>query len=90
AFHRAHETYLVPDTLKSAYGEPAVLPTFSCTTITYLWQCTGNPPAAALFASHGRYKREAYHDSEFAPHILADNGIQVVLKVRHPYTFVNA
>ena len=24
AFHHAHETYLVPDTLKSAYGEPVV------------------------------------------------------------------
>ncbi|EJF61656.1 composite domain of metallo-dependent hydrolase [Dichomitus squalens LYAD-421 SS1] len=71
AFHHAHETYLVPDTLKSAYGEPTVLP--SC-----------HPPAAALFASHGRYKREAYRGSEFAPRILADNGIQVVLKSDHP------
>ena len=28
-----------------------------------------------------RYKREAYRGSEFAPRILAENGIRVVLKV---------
>ncbi|PIL26888.1 hypothetical protein GSI_10026 [Ganoderma sinense ZZ0214-1] len=63
AFHHAHETYLVPDTLKSAYG---------------------HAPAAALFASHGRYKREAYRGSEFAPRILAEHGLQVVMKSDHP------
>ncbi|KAI0643970.1 composite domain of metallo-dependent hydrolase [Trametes meyenii] len=63
AFHHAHETYLVPDTLKSAYGKP---------------------PAAALFATHARYKREAYRGSEFAPKILAEAGIQVVMKSDHP------
>ncbi|KAI0085133.1 carbohydrate esterase family 9 protein [Irpex rosettiformis] len=63
AFHHAHETYLVPDTLKSAYG---------------------HPPAVALFATHARYKREAYRGSEFAPKILADNGLQVVMKSDHP------
>ena len=41
----------------------------------------GHAPAAALFASHGRYKREAYRGSEFAPRILAENGLQVVMKV---------
>ncbi|KAI0692924.1 composite domain of metallo-dependent hydrolase [Cerioporus squamosus] len=63
AFHHAHETYLVPDTLKSAFG---------------------GPPAAALFATHARYKRESYRGSEFAPRILAENGIQVVMKSDHP------
>ncbi|EMD37398.1 hypothetical protein CERSUDRAFT_114069 [Gelatoporia subvermispora B] len=63
AFHHAHETYLVPDTLKSAYG---------------------HPPASALFAVHGRYKRESYRGSEFAPKILAENGLQVVMKSDHP------
>ncbi|PIL26899.1 hypothetical protein GSI_10037 [Ganoderma sinense ZZ0214-1] len=63
AFHHAHETYLVPDTLKSAYG---------------------HAPAAALFASHGRYKREAYRGSEFAPRILAEHGLQVVMTSDHP------
>ncbi|PIL32776.1 hypothetical protein GSI_04893 [Ganoderma sinense ZZ0214-1] len=63
AFHHAHETYLVPDTLKSAYG---------------------HTPAAALFASHGRYKREAYRGSSFAPRILAEHGLQVVMKSDHP------
>lgn len=42
---------------------------------------SGHPPAVALFATHARYKREAYRGSEFAPKILADNGIQVVVKV---------
>ncbi|TFY65180.1 hypothetical protein EVJ58_g2133 [Rhodofomes roseus] len=63
AFHHAHETYLVPDTLKKAYG---------------------HPPAVALFASNARYKREAYRGSEFAPRILADNGLAVVMKSDHP------
>lgn len=42
----------------------------------------GAPPAVALFATNARYKREAYRGSEFAPRILADHGIQVVMKVR--------
>ncbi|KAH9846908.1 carbohydrate esterase family 9 protein [Lenzites betulinus] len=63
AFHHAHETYLVPDTLKSAYD---------------------HPPAVAIFATNARYKRESYRGSEFAPKILAENGLQVVLKSDHP------
>ncbi|KAI8973081.1 carbohydrate esterase family 9 protein [Trametes punicea] len=63
AFHHAHETYLVPDTLKAAYG---------------------HPPAIALFATNARYKRESYRGSEFAPRILAENGLQVVMKSDHP------
>ncbi|KAG1808290.1 composite domain of metallo-dependent hydrolase [Suillus subaureus] len=63
AFHHAHETYLVPGTLKQAYG---------------------HTPAAALFATNARYKREAYRGSEFAPRILAENGIDVVMKSDHP------
>ena len=42
-----------------------------------------HPPAVALFATNGRYKREAYRASEFAPRILADNGFKVVMKVMH-------
>ncbi|KAI5114720.1 hypothetical protein M0805_001359, partial [Coniferiporia weirii] len=63
AFHHAHETYLVPDLLKKAYG---------------------HAPASALFATNARYKREAYRGSEFAAKILAENGIQVVMKSDHP------
>lgn len=63
AFHHAHETYLVPDLLKKAFG---------------------HPPAVALFATNARYKREAYRGSEFAPSILSDNGLQVVMKSDHP------
>ena len=40
-----------------------------------------NTPAVALFATDARYKREAYRGSEFAPRILAENGIEVVMKV---------
>jgi hypothetical protein len=42
-----------------------------------------HPPAVALFSTNGRYKREAYQASEFAPRILADNGIKVIMKVIH-------
>ncbi|KAG6841872.1 hypothetical protein C0991_005602 [Blastosporella zonata] len=63
AFHHAHETYLVPDLVKKAYG------------LT---------PAVALFATNSRYKREAYRGSEFAPRILADHGLRVVMKSDHP------
>ncbi|KAF5363169.1 hypothetical protein D9758_008331 [Tetrapyrgos nigripes] len=59
AFHHAHETYLVPDLLKKAYG---------------------HPPAAALYTTCARYKREAYRGSEFAPKILAGHGLDVVMK----------
>ncbi|KAJ7512479.1 carbohydrate esterase family 9 protein [Mycena galericulata] len=44
----------------------------------------GHPPAIAVFATHGRYKREAFRGSEFAPRILADNGLEVVMKSDHP------
>ncbi|KZS92638.1 carbohydrate esterase family 9 protein [Sistotremastrum niveocremeum HHB9708] len=40
----------------------------------------GEPPAIAMFATSARYKHEAYWGSEFAPKILADAGIKVVLK----------
>ncbi|KZT72054.1 composite domain of metallo-dependent hydrolase [Daedalea quercina L-15889] len=63
AFHHAHETYLVSDMLKKAYG---------------------HPPAVALFATNARYKREAYRGSEFAPRILAENGLSVIMKSDHP------
>ncbi|KAL7420676.1 hypothetical protein Q5752_004627 [Cryptotrichosporon argae] len=63
AFHHAHETYLVPDLLKEAWGPP---------------------PAVAIFATNARYKREAYRGSEFAPKILADAGLNVVMKSDHP------
>ena len=61
AFHHAHETYLVPDVLKKAYGKP---------------------PASALFSTNARYKIESYRGSEFAPKILADHGLPVVMKAR--------
>lgn len=44
----------------------------------------GNTPAAAIFATNARYKREAFRGSEFAPKILSENGIDVVMKVGHP------
>ncbi|KAH7888764.1 composite domain of metallo-dependent hydrolase [Phlebopus sp. FC_14] len=63
AFHHAHETYLVPSTLKRAYN---------------------HTPAAAIFATNARYKREAYRGSEFAARILYESGIDVVMKSDHP------
>ncbi|KAG8730747.1 hypothetical protein FRC11_005897, partial [Ceratobasidium sp. 423] len=44
----------------------------------------GVPPAVALFATNARYKVEAYRGSEFAPKILHDNGLGVVMKSDHP------
>ncbi|TDL21140.1 hypothetical protein BD410DRAFT_316586 [Rickenella mellea] len=44
----------------------------------------GGAPAIALFASNFRKKREAYRGSEFAPRVLADHGIPVVMKSDHP------
>ncbi|KAJ1304895.1 hypothetical protein OPQ81_006029 [Rhizoctonia solani] len=64
AFHHAHEAYLVPDLIKSAWGSV--------------------PPAVALFATNARYKYEAYRGSEFAPKILHDNGLKIVMKSDHP------
>ncbi|KAI0690097.1 composite domain of metallo-dependent hydrolase [Cytidiella melzeri] len=43
-----------------------------------------HPPAVAMFATNARYKREAYRGSEFAPRILAEHGIKVVMKSDHP------
>lgn len=34
-----------------------------------------------MFATRARFKREAYRGSDFAPKILAENGLQVVMKV---------
>jgi hypothetical protein len=34
-----------------------------------------------LFATNGRVKREAYRESEFAPKLLAANGLDVFMKV---------
>ncbi|KAJ7579295.1 carbohydrate esterase family 9 protein [Mycena floridula] len=44
----------------------------------------GATPAVALFATNSRYKREAYRSSEFAPRILAENGLTVLMKSDHP------
>ncbi|KAJ7154783.1 carbohydrate esterase family 9 protein [Mycena filopes] len=44
----------------------------------------GRTPAVAIFATAARYKREAFRGSEFAPRILADNGLEVVMKSDHP------
>jgi imidazolonepropionase-like amidohydrolase len=63
AFHHSHETYLVAEQLKTAYG---------------------GAPASAMFAAHARYKRESYRGSEFAPKILHEAGIRVVMKSDHP------
>jgi hypothetical protein len=41
----------------------------------------GHTPAAALFATNARYKRESYRGSEFAARILTENEIDVVMKV---------
>jgi imidazolonepropionase-like amidohydrolase len=44
----------------------------------------GGPPALAIFAINARYKAESYYGSEFAPKILAEAGLNVVMKSDHP------
>ncbi|KAL0573283.1 hypothetical protein V5O48_008666 [Marasmius crinis-equi] len=44
----------------------------------------GHTPVVALFATWARYKRESYRGSEFAPKVLSDSGIEVVMKSDHP------
>ncbi|CAL1706960.1 unnamed protein product [Somion occarium] len=39
-----------------------------------------HPPAVAMFAAVARYKREAYRGSVFAPRVLAQHGLPVVMK----------
>lgn len=43
-----------------------------------------------MFATNARYKREAYRGSEFAARILAENGLQVVMKVIDCFIYLKA
>lgn len=43
-------------------------------------------PAVALFATNGRYKREAWRGSEYAAKILNEQNISVLFKSDHPVT----
>ncbi|KAL5519409.1 hypothetical protein ACEPAH_1092 [Sanghuangporus vaninii] len=45
--------------------------------------CGDTPPASAMFASFSRYKREAFRHSVYAPRILHDAGLRVVMKSDH-------
>ncbi|KAF8640067.1 hypothetical protein AX17_001308 [Amanita inopinata Kibby_2008] len=44
----------------------------------------GGTPAVALFATNHRYKREAFRGSEYAPRVLEDEGIPVIMQSDHP------
>ncbi|KAJ7044508.1 carbohydrate esterase family 9 protein [Mycena alexandri] len=44
----------------------------------------GGAPSVALFATNHRYNLNSYRGSEFAPRVLADAGIPVVMKSAHP------
>ncbi|KAJ7056558.1 hypothetical protein C8F01DRAFT_1233681 [Mycena amicta] len=43
----------------------------------------GIPPASCVFSTFSRYKRESFRHSEFAPRILAENDLRVVMKSDH-------
>ena len=48
-----------------------------------IYDCSwGGTPTVAMFAEVHRYKRESFRGTGFAPRVLADNGIPVVMKVR--------
>ena len=49
-----------------------------------LKQTYGGAPAVALFATNARYKREAWRGTEYAPKILEENNITVIMKSDHP------
>ncbi|KAJ7765048.1 hypothetical protein DFH07DRAFT_902839 [Mycena maculata] len=44
----------------------------------------GGSPSVALFATNHRYNFGSYRGSEFAPRVLSDAGIPVVMKSAHP------
>ncbi|KAJ6628787.1 carbohydrate esterase family 9 protein [Mycena sp. CBHHK59/15] len=44
----------------------------------------GGSPSVALFATNYRYNYESYRGSEFAPRVLSDANISVVMKSAHP------
>ncbi|KAJ7490396.1 carbohydrate esterase family 9 protein [Mycena galericulata] len=44
----------------------------------------GGTPSVALFATNHRYNFGSYRASEFAPRVLSDAGIPVVMKSAHP------
>ncbi|KAJ6539527.1 carbohydrate esterase family 9 protein [Mycena capillaripes] len=44
----------------------------------------GGAPSIALFATNYRYTLNSYRGSEFAPRVLVDAGIPVVMKSAHP------
>jgi hypothetical protein len=77
AFHHAHEAYLVPDVLRQTYGPSSLL--FLPFVVL---SNSGGAPAIAMFAAFSRYKREGWRHSQYAPRILADAGIPVVMKAR--------
>ncbi|BGP18790.1 hypothetical protein JCM10213_003446 [Rhodosporidiobolus nylandii] len=51
------------------------------------WPGNGSStPAIALFGTNGKYKREAWRDSEYAGKVLHEANISVVYKSDHPVT----
>ena len=78
AFHHAHETYLVPDVLKRAYGTVHSICTIH-QRLTHVF--LGSTPAVAIFSEFQGYKREAYHSTHFAAKLLDEADIRVLMKV---------
>lgn len=96
AFHHAHEAYLVPEVLKRAYSELSHHPTLNlyddgvqrkhlpsrCSRRSRGRSSSlRNHVLILQRPSRCRYKREAYRHSEFAPRVLADEGLDVIMKV---------
>ncbi|OAA62881.1 carbohydrate esterase family 9 protein [Niveomyces insectorum RCEF 264] len=69
AFHHAHQTFLVPEVLKRAWG--ADKPEYG-------------PPASALFADNMYYKAESYIASEYAGKLLYDEGLTPIYVSDNP------
>jgi ABC-type sulfate transport system substrate-binding protein len=73
---------LVPDLLKKMYGAPPAIALFA-TNARYAAESWIQ---ILLGDALIRYKREAYRGTEYAPRILSDEGLQVVMKVRPAFT----
>lgn len=83
--HHAHEAYLVPDLLKKTYGGAPAASIFATNkhykaeAVSVFCSSLSKVPPDAEFPFCLQFR-----GSEFAPKLLADAGIHVIMKSDHP------
>jgi len=82
AFHHAHQTYLLPEVLKRAWGEAPASALFAVSLGEYILDVT----VLTHLQDNMYYKVEAYTASEQAGKILNDNGLVVSSGFTSTYT----